>query len=250
MSSWVQGFVQGLAQDYATDKWNDYAEAKFQPTKDPFYEKTANGKSKRRKLPDFCSQREKKLWKKLQNRAWKDDRCLCGCLWVNWGLGLAPVLSIIPTIGPIIMYMVHSKLISMADKELSLPADVLAKLHGNIVLDLLISLPPLLGTLLAWLNACSTRNCALIYNYMAKNAIKKHNAMVQQTQVYPGPASMPSSGPITHQKTYAYKPEYQSSRPTPPPLAATGMPLDTRAQKVPRTASQPMSSRPAPRSVW
>lgn len=33
MSSWVQGFVQGLAQDYATDKWNGYAEVKFQPTR-------------------------------------------------------------------------------------------------------------------------------------------------------------------------------------------------------------------------
>ncbi|SCV00364.1 LANO_0F06480g1_1 [Lachancea nothofagi CBS 11611] len=181
MTSLIQGFVESLGQDYATDKWNGYAEARFQPTKDPFYEKMPNGKKKRRKLPDFCSQKEKKAWKKLQNRAWKDDRCLCGCLWVNWGLGLAPLLSIIPTIGPIIMYWVHSKLISMADKELALPPEMLAKMHGNIVLDLLISLPPLLGTLLAWMNACSTRNCAMIYNHIAKQATKSYNRQAQQS---------------------------------------------------------------------
>lgn len=59
------------------------------------------------------------------------------------------------------MYYVHSKLIDMANKELDLPADVMVKLHGNVVFDLLITLPPILGTLLAWLNACSTRNCAI-----------------------------------------------------------------------------------------
>lgn len=242
--------MQGLAQDYATDKWNGYAEVKFQPTRDPFYEKTANGKTRRRKLPDYCSQREKKLWKKLQNRAWKDDRCLCGCLWVNWGLGLAPVLSIIPTIGPIIMYMVHSKLISMADKELSLPADMIAKLHGNIMLDLLISLPPLLGTLLAWLNACSTRNCALIYNYMAKNATKKHNAMVQQEQLYTSPAGVPPPGPAAYQKTNAYRPEYQGNRPAPPPPATRAVSPGARTQQAAQMPPQQIPSRPAPRAAW
>lgn len=217
---------------------------------DPFYEKTANGKTRRRKLPDYCSQREKKLWKKLQNRAWKDDRCLCGCLWVNWGLGLAPVLSIIPTIGPIIMYMVHSKLISMADKELSLPADMIAKLHGNIMLDLLISLPPLLGTLLAWLNACSTRNCALIYNYMAKNATKKHNAMVQQEQLYTSPAGVPPPGPAAYQKTNAYRPEYQGNRPAPPPPATRAVSPGARTQQAAQMPPQQISSRPAPRAAW
>ncbi|SCU82338.1 LADA_0C04566g1_1 [Lachancea dasiensis] len=180
MTSLIKGIVENYGQDYAIDKWNNYAEARFQPTKDPFYESMPNGKKKRRKLPDYCSVKEKKLWKKLQNRAWKDDRCLCGCLWVNWGLGLAPVLSIIPTIGPIIMYWVHTKLITMADKELLLPPDLVAKMHGNIILDLLISLPPLLGTLLAWMNACSTRNCALIYNHVAKRATKQHNMHAQR----------------------------------------------------------------------
>ncbi|SCV02713.1 LAME_0H04456g1_1 [Lachancea meyersii CBS 8951] len=182
MTSLVQGLIEGLAQDYATDKWNDFAGERFQPTKDPFYEVSREGKRKRRKLPEFCSPREKKLWKKLQNRAWKDDRCLCGCLWLNWGLGLAPMLSIIPTIGPIIMYKVHSKLISMADKELTLPAELVAKLHANIVLDLLISLPPVLGIIFAWMNACSTRNCAMVYNFVAERATTSYNVRVARQE--------------------------------------------------------------------
>ncbi|SCU87294.1 LAMI_0D05490g1_1 [Lachancea mirantina] len=179
MSSLVQGLVKSFAEDWAENKWDDYAGEKLQPTKDPFYCKMPNGKRKRRKLPEYCTQKEKKLWKKLQNRAWKHDRCMCGCIWVNWGLGLAPVLSILPTIGPIIMYWIHSKLISMADKELNLPPELLVKLHGNIVIDLLISLPPIIGTLFAWMNACSTRNCAMIYNYMVKRASKQSAAQTQ-----------------------------------------------------------------------
>lgn len=33
MASYVKDFVEGLATDYATDKWNDYAGEKLQPTK-------------------------------------------------------------------------------------------------------------------------------------------------------------------------------------------------------------------------
>ncbi|SCU87524.1 LAFA_0E07250g1_1 [Lachancea sp. 'fantastica'] len=221
MTSLVQGFIENLAENYASDKWNDYAGERFQPTKDPFYEVLPEGKRKRRKLPEYCSPREKKLWKKLQNRAWKDDRCLCGCLWVNWGLGLAPMLSIIPTIGPIIMYSVHSKLISMADRELALPAELVAKMHGNILLDLLISLPPVLGVIFAWMNACSTRNCAMIYNHLAKKAINSHNAYLQQQAQQPSPAAprpntairpntataatMPPASSMPPQSTNSYK---------------------------------------------
>lgn len=117
------------------------------------------------------------------------------------------------------MYMVHSKLISMADKELALPADLLAKMHGNIVLDLLISLPPLLGTLLAWLNACSTRNCAMVYNFMAKRATEKHNRMKNHTYAY-SPAQEPVQvQPAAPQNAYVQETKRPAGRPAPPPLA-------------------------------
>ncbi|CEP61765.1 uncharacterized protein LALA0_S04e00144g [Lachancea lanzarotensis] len=238
MTSLVQGFIENLAENYATDKWNDYAGERFQPTKDPFYEVSPEGKRKRRKLPEYCPTREKKLWKKLQNRAWKDDRCLCGCLWLNWGLGLAPMLSIIPTIGPIIMYSVHSKLISMAEKELDLPAELVAKMHGNIFLDLLISLPPVLGILFAWMNACSTRNCAMIYNYLAKKAINSHNAHLQQQAQRPSPAGVPSSAAAARPN-----PTTAATAAAPPPPAAASSTLPKSRglygnQGAPRMAPQ------------
>lgn len=243
MSSYIQGFLQDAGIDYAVDKWNEVAEEKFQPTKDPYYVKLPDGSQKRRKLPDYCTRKEKKLWKKLQNRAWKDDRCLCGCIWVNWGLGLAPILSIIPTIGPLVMYYIHSKLIDMANKELDLPADVMVKLHGNIVFDLLITLPPILGTLLAWLNACSTRNCAIIYNFMVKRASKRQEGpkVYQPPDVYhqetPNPPVMRQNGgsspAVYHQELPTPPVMHQNGRPPPPSPSMTAYPSSRRNRPLP-----------------
>lgn len=188
MSGLIKSAIEGLGQDYLTDKANEYAEEHFQPTKNPYYEtiKLPNGEIKeiRRKLPkDLFSKKESKAWKSVQNKAWSHDRSMCGCCCWTDTIGWAPLLALIPVIGPALMYSIHNKLITYADKEFHLPVEVKAKMHGNIMVDLCISLVPILGTLFSWLHTCSTRNAAIVYNFVVKRAVERRQTNFQRQQL-------------------------------------------------------------------
>lgn len=155
----------------AMDWFNEKAEEKYQ-TKDPFYVEI-HGKKKRRKAPESCTREEQKAWKRIKKRAWLDDRNFFGCYPMDFGFGLAPLASLIPVIGPILMFGVHGRLITIADREFRLPPELVVKMHGNIVTDLIITLVPILGCFFSWMNACSTRNAALIHTYLVKREMKR-----------------------------------------------------------------------------
>lgn len=76
------------------------------------------------------------------------------------------------------MFAIHGRLVTIADQEFKLPTKLVAKMNGNIAFDLLISLPPIIGSLFSWLNGCSTRNAALLHTYL----VKKENAKDQERQ--------------------------------------------------------------------
>lgn len=182
MSGFIQSTVMGLAQGMAEDKANEYAAENFQFTKDPYYVKLPNGDLKRRKLPEYCTKQESKNWKKLQTKAWTHDKSMCGCCCWTECIGWVPLLAIIPVIGPGIMYTIHNSLIKFADRKFNLPIELKVKMHSNIAIDLVISLVPLLGVFFSWLNACSTRNAALVYNFVSQRALERHNMQLSQQQ--------------------------------------------------------------------
>lgn len=170
----IQDNIESLPfYDYVVDKWNEYAGDKFQ-TKDPYVEETADGKTRKLKLPEYCSKEDQKAYKNIQKKAWRDDKCFMGCYPVDCGIGAAPILSLIPAIGPILMYAIHARLIHYADQKYHLGAKTVAKLELNILFDFLITLPPVIGSFLSFLNGCSTRNAAIIYNTVSKRAYELH----------------------------------------------------------------------------
>ncbi|KAG0662029.1 hypothetical protein C6P44_002410 [Monosporozyma unispora] len=188
MSGLIKSVVEGIGQDILTDKANEYAGSHFQPTKDPFYEKITlpNGETKevKRKLPkELFSKKESKAWKSIQNKAWMHDRSMCGCCCWTDTIGWAPLLALLPVIGPAVMYSIHNKLTTLADKEFNLPLELKAKMHGNIAIDLCISLIPILGTLFSWLHTCSTRNAAMVYNFIVQRALEQQQTNLQRDQV-------------------------------------------------------------------
>ncbi|CAI4046822.1 uncharacterized protein SKDI_12G3570 [Saccharomyces kudriavzevii IFO 1802] len=176
MSGFIQSTLLGLGEGYLQDHYEEFAGEHFQPTSDPFYETNKDGKRHRRRLPYYCTKDETKAWKKVQNKAWLHDKSVCGCCcWTN-SIGWAPLLALLPVIGPLLMYWVHDKLIELADDRYKLPTEIKVKMHGNIVIDLLISLVPILGSVFAWLHACSTRNAAIVYNFVGKRALERKQA--------------------------------------------------------------------------
>ncbi|CCH61186.1 hypothetical protein TBLA_0E01260 [Henningerozyma blattae CBS 6284] len=176
MSGFLKDQIVSAGQGFLQDSAVEFAGEHFQPTRDPYYVKIDDeGNRKRLKLPDYCTKQESKAYKRLQSKAWMHDRSVCGCCCWTDTIGWGPMLSILPVIGPALMYWVHNKLIKQATKDFELSGELVAKMHGNIAIDLAISLVPLLGVLFSWLHACSTRNCAMVYNFIVKRAIEKHS---------------------------------------------------------------------------
>lgn len=192
----------GIVQDY----WNDYASEKF--NKDPFVdEKTGK---KLRLPPDITTKEEQKMWLSFQRQAWIHDKCFLGSCGVGMdcGLGLAPFLALFfPVIGPLIMYMVHLNLVHSVNSQLHIPNKVLAKMEGQIGLDLLLSLPPVLGAFFSWMNLCLTRNAATIYGYMLTTARERVGG---DRQVYLGTGAINSEP--HHQQAYGqFKPQQREA---------------------------------------
>ncbi|KAG0666425.1 hypothetical protein C6P45_000241 [Maudiozyma exigua] len=181
--NFTESALVSLGQDELINRGQDFAGEHFQPTKDPFYETEPDGKKHRRKMPDYVAKEESKNWKSIQNKAWLHDKGLCGCCCWAENIGWAPFLAIFPIIGPALMYSVHSKLIKLADKKYNLPPEMKVKMYSNIAIDLCISLVPILGSVFAWLNACSTRNAAMIYNFVCERALEKHNNELRAQQL-------------------------------------------------------------------
>lgn len=172
--NFLKGVAESALQDAAMDKWNEIAAAKFQ-TKDPYRYETPEGKSKKLKLPEGATKKDQKMWKWVQRRAWIDDKCFMGCYPIDCGIGLGPIVVAIPVIGPLLMYAVHARLTTRAGQYWHLDAKTVAKLQANIFFDFLITLPPVIGSFLSWMNGCSTRNAAIIYNQVSKKMVKENS---------------------------------------------------------------------------
>lgn len=168
----ASGAIESIpGYNVAMDAWGEVAPDVLH-TKDPFYVKGPDGEETRRKAPENITKRDKKVWKRIIDKAWAHDRCFCGCTGgIDLGLGQAPLISIIPIIGPIWMYVLHGRILSLAD-ELQVPASLHAKMSANIGFDFLMALIPVLGAIFCWMNACSTRNAALVDTWLRQKAVK------------------------------------------------------------------------------
>ncbi|KAK9459088.1 uncharacterized protein V1516DRAFT_552464 [Lipomyces oligophaga] len=161
----LQSQIESLpGYDVVMDMWTDYAGDKLQ-TKDPYFEEMPDGSTRKRRAPPGTTEQDARAWKHIVKTAWQHDRCLCGCYWADWGIGQAPLISIIPVIGPWIMYTMHLRLNTMAD-DIGIPAKLHAKMVANVTFDFLLTLVPVLGAVFSYLNACSTRNAALVHTYL------------------------------------------------------------------------------------
>ncbi|ODV86150.1 hypothetical protein CANARDRAFT_196941 [[Candida] arabinofermentans NRRL YB-2248] len=159
--------------DTILEKWNEYAGDRFK-TKDPYtYIDPATNKKHKLKLPDNATKVEKKIWKQLQRKAWINDKCFMGCYPIDCGIGLSPILLLLPVIGPIMMWGIQTRLITIASQNYNIDSKTYMKLQSNIMIELIISIPPLIGSFLSWLNGCSTRNIAIIHTKVVKLMLER-----------------------------------------------------------------------------
>lgn len=177
---------------FVMDKYNDFAGEKFNTT-NPFEDEDGN---KRKLSPQSHTHSENRAWRRVQKLAWSHDKCflgLCG-VGLDCGIGLVPLaVFLLPGLGPIAMYVVHARLINIAQDDVRLPTSLVAKMQTNILVDFLISLPPVIGAYLLWLNGCLTRNAGMFYVYLEKMAKEREEGGVPQ---YEGTRSAPLQQPL------------------------------------------------------
>ncbi|KAG7796328.1 hypothetical protein KL929_003519 [Ogataea haglerorum] len=197
--------------DDLVDKWNELAGDKIK-TKDPFVEELPDGSTRKLKLPDNATKEQKKAWKRIQRRAWIDDKCFLGCYPIDCGIGLGPILVMLPGIGPLLMYAIHARLIHMASQAFDIDPATYSKMQANILFDLLISLPPLVGSFFAWMNGCSTRNAAMVHTRVRKLlAAQKQQQQQQQPQNRPDRLQQPAPAATAPAAIYRFATDQEES---------------------------------------
>ncbi|CAG84586.2 DEHA2A07018p [Debaryomyces hansenii CBS767] len=206
----VQDQLEGLpGYDIVMDYWNDYAEEHIKVGKNPYEDENGN----KLRLPKNTTKEEQKIWKRVQSTAWVHDKCFLGSCGVGMdcGLGSVPlVVALFPVLGPLVMYGLHARLIHIVTNEYKLPNKLVLQMESQIAFDLLISLPPILGGFLAWLNGCSTRNAGMIYNYFAYVSSEREKNK-QPTYVGTGDISEYLRSPEPAYTNTARQNNYQSS---------------------------------------
>lgn len=160
----VQEQLEGLPGfDILTELWEGYAEEHLN-TLDPYQDENGN---KRRLPKEYTTAKEQKLWKKIQLKAWAHDKCFMGSCGVGMdcGLGWTVILLLIPVVGPLLIYLAHNRLTYILTKEMRVPNKLLGKMQAQIGLDLLITLPPIIGIFFGYMHQCLTRNAGMIYKF-------------------------------------------------------------------------------------
>ena len=84
----------------------------------------------------------------------------------NIGIGLDPIIGLIPGVGDMIGGLMSSYILLLAARE-GVPASVLARMLGNIALDSLVGVVPVVGDLFDVGMKSNRRNVDLLERYLA-----------------------------------------------------------------------------------
>jgi hypothetical protein len=84
----------------------------------------------------------------------------------NIGIGLDPLIGLIPGVGDMIGGLMSTYILMVAARE-GVPASVLARMLGNIALDSVVGVVPLFGDLFDFAMKSNRRNVDLLERYLA-----------------------------------------------------------------------------------
>lgn len=84
----------------------------------------------------------------------------------NIGIGLDPIIGLIPGVGDVVGGLLSSYILLVAGRE-GVPSSVLVRMLGNIALDSLVGMIPVLGDLFDVGMKANRRNVDLLERYLA-----------------------------------------------------------------------------------
>lgn len=89
----------------------------------------------------------------------------------NFRFGLDPVIGALPGVGDLVTFSISFYLVWIGIR-LRLPQEKIAMMIGNITIDFLIGLIPLLGDFIDVVYKANSRNLAIIKRYARKNVVE------------------------------------------------------------------------------
>lgn len=140
---------------------------------------TRNGKTKaRRKWKEPPSQglspNDHRILKKMTRKAWRLDMAFSVCFCCHSGdirLGWSAVIGILPVIGDIINLYLSLSLLKLAQKvDDGLPAFTVSKMMSNVMIDFVLGITPVLGTIAGALYKANSRNALILEHFLKKRA--------------------------------------------------------------------------------
>lgn len=209
-------------------------------------ETTKNGKTIVKKVwkdppSEGLSKNDHKVLKRVTRKCWRLDLAFSMC---GLRLGWSAVIGIIPVVGDFINVFLAMKIIRLAQTvDGGLPPFVLSKMMTNIVIDFLLGITPILGTIAGALYKCNSRNSLILEHYLKKRAkenIKKGLFLVDASTA----AGAKKKSWFTWGRTAQGEPENFDLEPgiiptqAPKPVAAHPPPLPLRNNQIPSSNGQ------------
>lgn len=156
--------------------------------RDPYYQHIPinNAKTKFKKiphkLPDNLSNNDQQILKKFKTKAYRYD------MWFNLigvPFGISNLIQLIPVAGVIITTYQSIRLLWLTTKLTNgFPVDLYIYSLGNIVIDLVLGLIPIVGDLISVSYKANLRNYALLLDHLHKVS-DYNNGIIDKTQIRP-----------------------------------------------------------------
>ncbi|KAF5094868.1 hypothetical protein D0Z00_003368 [Geotrichum galactomycetum] len=105
---------------------------------------------------------------RVSRRAWNLDYLFSFC---GYRLGWTAVIGLLPLVGDVLNAYLSFTVIRLANRiEGGLPIVLLAQMTGNVVLDFLLGITPILGSIAGALYKANSRNSLVLEHYLKERA--------------------------------------------------------------------------------
>lgn len=106
--------------------------------------------------------------KRVSRRAWYLDVAFSMC---GWRLGWSSLIGVIPLLGDIMNVCLSLQVIKLAHQvDSGLPPAVLAQMVGNIVIDFVLGITPIVGTIVGAIYKANSRNSLVLEHFLKERA--------------------------------------------------------------------------------
>lgn len=130
--------------------------------------RTKTKRVRKKPLTEGLSVNDSQIMQRVSRRAWNLDYLFSFC---GYRLGWTSVIGLIPLVGDVMNAYLSFTVVRLANRiDGGLPVFLLAQMTGNVVLDFLLGITPILGSIAGALYKANSRNSLVLEHYLKERA--------------------------------------------------------------------------------